>query len=122
MPRFRRALMQLGLALINATLLLALALAVVVWQITLRLDHLATITVDRLEARLALPELAPRLARIEARLADGADPDAPGTLASLQEDLAQLRRAAQVDGQLARAIAAALVDELVARIAPRDPG
>lgn len=91
MARFRQALVDLGLALVNATLLLALALALVVWQITARLDHLAGVTVERLAARLVLPDLAPRIERIEARLDTASGAELLAETRALREDLAALR-------------------------------
>lgn len=115
MNRFRHALAQLGLALLNATLLLALALAVVVWQITARLDHLASVTVERMAARLVLPDLSARFERIEARLDMG---QAAEELRALRQEIASL--SAHLDpGEVARAVAGAMLDEAAHRLGAR---
>lgn len=113
MDRLGHALAQLGLAFLNATLLLALALAVVVWQITARLDHLASVTVERVTARLVPPDLPLRLDRIEARLETA---EAAEQIRALRTDIADL--SARLDPQVvARAVAGALLEEGARRLA-----
>lgn len=115
MARFRQTLADLGLALINATLLLALALALVVWQISARLDHLASMTVERLAARLVLPDLAPRLERIEARMNEASGSELLAETRALREDLAALR--SEIDPrEVAGALAGAILDETARRL------
>lgn len=115
MATFRHTLAQLGLALINATLLLALALALVVWQVTARLDDLADVTVNRLAQRLVLPDLGPRLDRIEARLAATAGADLVAEARALRSDLAAFRAGLDT-AELATAVAGAIVDETARRL------
>jgi hypothetical protein len=142
MARFGRTLAQLGLALLNATLLLALALALVVWQIVARVDSVVGRTVEVMETRLLQGPVGQTLARIEDRLqaiaeaglsADAVPPgDDPAAaradLATLRADMAALRGAlAEWRGQfgqgaLLQAVAAAVLDELGGRLAPAPPG
>lgn len=115
MARLWHALADLGLALINATLILALALALVVWQVTVRLDHLAGVTVDGLAARLILPDLAPRLARIEARMDSASAAELLAETRALREDLVGLR--SRIDAtEVAEALAGAILDETARRL------
>lgn len=113
--RLRQTLADLGLALINATLLLALALALVVWQITAQLDHLAGVTVERLAAHLVLPDLAPRIERIEARLDMVCGAELLAEMRALRADVAALR--SQIDAtEVAGALAGAILDETARRL------
>lgn len=122
-----RTLGQLGLALLNATLLIALALALVVWQIVARVDALADRTLEVVETRIRPDAVALSLGRIEERLQAL---DGPGAdLAPLRDELAGLRaelgalrgalaewRGQLGQGQLLRALAAAVLDELGRRL------
>ena len=74
--KFLSALQQLGLALLNATLLLALALAVMVWLALGRVQDLAQGTQTALNEALApqaerLERIATSVKKIEVDLADG---------------------------------------------------
>lgn len=115
MARFRQLLADLGLALLNATLLLALVLALVVWQISARLDHLASMTVERLAARLVLPDLGPRLERIEARMDEDSVAALLDETRALRADLAALR--SEIDArEVAGVLAEAILDEAARRL------
>jgi hypothetical protein len=124
MPNLLRTLAQLGLSLVNATVLLALALALVIWQVVGRGEAIATATSAALDRRLASIAVLPRLDGLDERIAAAASAADPSQeLAALRAELELLRaelaalRAQPIAEPPARVVAAAPLDDVAARLA-----